>query len=259
MLTDAEESDDANAALVVAGKETNAAALGTGKRGIALPKAFPNADRTASQAKDPDCLRYMQLVNKPRAQWPPHFAAAPLQFLYGAGVLCVQIDDAVRPGPRRNDETTGWSPRRKRTRSFLGRPLIALPADSRQCAIHAHHLGCYGGHYGLATTFARLALRYWWPPQRANVRAFLARCTFCMANTQFAKPWRWLSLPLGTPFEIVAADIFGHSDPLPERTPTYFCLLTTTPGGWSSSRCPSPQPSWSPKPFASNRYRVGER
>ena len=51
------------------------------------------------------------------------------------------------------------------------------------------------------------------PRQRANVRAFLARCTFCMANTQFSRPWRWLSLPIGTPFGIVAAGIFGPLKP----------------------------------------------
>ena len=34
-----------------------------------------------------------------------------------------------------------------------------------------------------------------------------------MANTQFSKPWRWLSLPIGTPFEIVAAETFGPLKP----------------------------------------------
>ena len=43
--------------------------------------------------------------------------------------------------------------------------------------------------------------------------AFLARCTFCMANRQFSKPWRWLSLPIGMPFEIEAADTFGSLKP----------------------------------------------
>ena len=252
VLTDAEETADADAdaALVVPGKETDIAALGTGERGIALPKAFSNADIIATQEKDPYCLRYMQLVNKPRAQWPPHLAAASLQFQYVAGVLCVQIEDVVRLGPRQDDAATGRSPRRKRIRPFLGRSHIVLPADVRQRAMLAHQLSYYGGQFVLATTFARLALRYWWPRQRANVRASLARCTFSMDNTQFSKPWRWLSLPIGTPFELVAADIFAHSDPPPEGTPTYSCLSTTTPGGWSSSRCPSPQPSLSPKPFS---------
>ena len=151
-------------------------------------------------------------------------AAAPLQFLYVAGVLCVQIDDVLRPRPRQEDEITGRSPRRKRIRPFPGRPRIVLPADFRQRAIYAHHLSYYGGHFGLAKTFARLVLRYWWPRQRANVRAFLARCMFCMANTQFSKPWRWLSLPIGTPFEIVAADIFGPLRPT-ARGHTHILIL----------------------------------
>ena len=87
VLTDAEENDDADAALVVPGTETDVAALGIGEGGVVLPKAFPNAELIATQAKDPDCLRYMQLMNKPRAQWPPHLAAAPLQFLYRGGAV----------------------------------------------------------------------------------------------------------------------------------------------------------------------------
>ena len=138
VLTDAEESDDADADLVVPGKETDVAALGTGEGGVALPRAFPNAELIATQAKDTGCLRYMQLMNKPRPQWPPHLAPAPLQFLYVAGVLCVHIDDVVRLGPRQDDDKTGRSPRRRRIRPFLGRPRIVLPADLRQRATHAH-------------------------------------------------------------------------------------------------------------------------
>ena len=161
VLTDADESNDADAVLVVPDKETDVAALGTGERGIALAKAFPNADLIATQAKDPDCLRYMQLVNKPRAQWPLHPVAAPLQFLYVAGMLCVQIDYIIRLEPRQNDETTGRNLRRTRIRPFLGHPRIVLPADARQRPIYARHLSYDGGHFGLAKTFARLALRYW--------------------------------------------------------------------------------------------------
>ena len=229
VLTDADESDVVDAALVVPGKEMDVAVLGTGEGGVALPKAFPNADFIATQAKDPDCLRYMQLVSKPRAQWPPHLAAAPLQFLYVAGVLCVQIDDVVRLGPRLDDKKTGRQSRRRRIRPFLGRPRIVLPADFRQRAIHAHHLRYYGGHFELVKTFARLALRYWWPRQRANVRAF--RCTLCMANTQFSRPWRWLSLPIGTLFEIVAADIFGPLKPT-ARGYTHILVLIDHHARW---------------------------
>ena len=150
VLTDAEESDDDDAALVVPGKETDVAALGTGEGGVALPKAFPNAEVIATQAKDAACLRYMQLANKPRAQWPPHLAAAPLQFLYlyVAGVLCVQIDDVVCLGPRQDGDKTEQSPRRRLIRPFLGRPRIVLPADFRQRAIHAHTSAITGGILG---------------------------------------------------------------------------------------------------------------
>ena len=135
VLTDAEESDDANAAPAVPGRETDVAALGTGEGGIALPKAFPNADLIAMQAKDPDCLRYMELVNKPRAEWPPHLAAAFLQFLYVAGVLCLQLDDFILLGSRPDDEKTGRKSQRRLIRPFLGRPRIVIPADFRQQAM----------------------------------------------------------------------------------------------------------------------------
>ena len=152
-------------------------------------------------------------MNKPPAQWPPHLAAAPLQFLFAAGVLCVQVDAVVCLGPRPDDEMTGRKSRRRRIRPFLGRPRIVLPANFRQRATHAHRLSYYGGHFGLAKIFARLAFRYWWPLQFANALTFLTRCTFYMANTQFSRPWRWLRLPIGKPFEIVAADIFGPLKP----------------------------------------------
>ena len=45
-----------------------------------------------------------------------------------------------------------------------------------------------------------------------------------MANTQFSKPWRWLSLPIGTHFEIVAADIFGPLRPT-SRGHTHILVL----------------------------------
>ena len=132
LFTDGQESDDANAALVVPEKETDDARLGTGKGGIVLPKASSNADLLMTQAKGPDCLRYMPPVNKPRAQWPSHLAAAPIHFLYVAGVLCVHVDDVVRRGIDAEDEETGRKSRSRRTPPFLGRPRIVLPAAASQ-------------------------------------------------------------------------------------------------------------------------------
>ena len=48
LLTGGEESDDAGTALVVPGKETDIAMLGTGEGGVALPKAFPRPGRWLS-------------------------------------------------------------------------------------------------------------------------------------------------------------------------------------------------------------------
>ena len=45
-----------------------------------------------------------------------------------------------------------------------------------------------------------------------------------MANTQFSKAWRWLTLPIGTPFELVAADIFGPVKPT-ARGRTHILML----------------------------------
>ena len=254
VFTDAEEIEDADAALVMPGRETDVAALGTGEGGVALPKAFPNADLIAMQAKDPDWLRYMQLVNKPRAQWPPHLAAAPLQFLYVAGVLSCESTVSSAWDPARTTRRPDGSETQAQS-TFLGRPRIVLPADVRPRAMHAHQLSYYGGHFGLATTFARVVLRYWWPRQRANIRAFLARCTFCIANTQFSRPWRWLSLPIGTPFETVAADTF---DPLkPTARGHTHILVLIDPHTRLVERIALP--AWSPRPFSSNGYRAGER
>ena len=89
--------------------------LGAGEGGVALPKAFSNEDLVVAQAKDPDCLGYMPLVNKPRAQWPPHLAAAPLHFLYVANVLCVHIDDVIRRETDAEGGKTGRNSRSRRT------------------------------------------------------------------------------------------------------------------------------------------------
>ena len=160
LLTDGEESDDADGALVVPKKETDVAMLGAGEGGVALPTAFPNDDLVEAEAKDPDCLRYAPLVNKPLAQWPSHLAAASLYFLYVAGVLCVQIDGVVRQEIDAKGGGAGQKSRSRRTPPALGRPRIVLPADFRQRTIHAHHFSYYRKHFGLAKTFARLALRY---------------------------------------------------------------------------------------------------
>ena len=46
-----------------------------------------------------------------------------------------------------------------------------------------------------------------------------------MANTQFSKPWRWLSLLIGTPFELVAADNCGPLRPTARGQPHILALI----------------------------------
>ena len=92
------------------------------------------------------------------------------------------------------------------------RPVLVLPEVLQQKAILNHHLAYYAGHFGVTKTLRRLQLSYYWPKMKRSVKSFIARCMFCLTyKPKFQVP-AWLKLPLGTPFEIVAMDIFG---PLP--------------------------------------------
>ena len=89
------------------------------------------------------------------------------------------------------------------------RPRLILPASLRDRALHEHHLSFYAGHFGVRKTYARLAARYWWPRMRDDVKAFAKKCALCLAYSRDPAAHRWLTVPIGTPFEIVAVDIFG--------------------------------------------------
>lgn len=45
--------------------------------------------------------------------------------------------------------------------------------------------------------------------QRADIRAFVRKCLFCLAHKDAPSTQRWLNLPIGTPLETIAADLFG--------------------------------------------------
>ncbi|KAL8441521.1 hypothetical protein Emed_007557 [Eimeria media] len=155
-----------------------------GGREIPLPVQAHHADLAKLQAEDPECKRFRSLVDLPRAEWPAALSRSQLAFSIEAGILCV-------------------------TTSSKGTPRIVLPAALRHRAIHAHHLSYYGGHFGVAKTAERLWVRYWWPSLRRDVKQFLRRCAFCLATTDRPQARRWLNLPIGTPFELVATDLFG--------------------------------------------------
>ena len=130
VLTDAEESDDAEAALVVPGRETDVAALGTGERGVALPKAFPKADLIAPQVKDPDCLRYMQLVNKPRAQWPPPLLQLPFSSYTSRGYCAYNSMTSSARDPARTTRRADGSPDAGAFDPSLAFPASCCPQTS---------------------------------------------------------------------------------------------------------------------------------
>lgn len=93
-----------------------------------------------------------------------------------------------------------------------GKPVVVLPASLREQVIFTHHLAYYAGHFGVYKTVARLALRYYWPRMKRHVKAFIAKCMFCLTYKPKYKMPTWLQLPLGVPCEIVAMDLYG---PLP--------------------------------------------
>ncbi|KAL8455871.1 hypothetical protein Emag_000301 [Eimeria magna] len=154
-----------------------------GGRSIPLPPAAEHLSLKDAQAQDPECQELLRLARTPRAAWPPHLRHTPLQFCVLHDLVYVRIGDAL--------------------------PRVVLPAIFRSRAIQAHHLSYYGGHFGFFKTAARLACRYWWPHLQRDVRAYFRRCPFCIANTEAPRKWKWLDLPIGTPFELIAIDLFG--------------------------------------------------
>ncbi|KAL8441298.1 hypothetical protein Emag_007297 [Eimeria magna] len=157
-----------------------------GGRNIPLPPAVEHLSLKDAQAQDPECQEFLCLARTPRAAWPPHLRHTPLQFCVLHDLVYVRIGDAL--------------------------PRVVLPAIFRSRAIQAHHLSYCGCHFGVFKIAARLACRYWWPHMQRDVRAYFRRRPFCIANTDAPRKWKWLDLPIGAPFELIAIDLFG---PLP--------------------------------------------
>ncbi|KAL8440676.1 hypothetical protein Emag_007831 [Eimeria magna] len=104
-----------------------------GGRNIPLPPAVEHLSLKDAQAQDPECQEFLRLARTPRAAWPPHLRHTPLQFCVLHDLVYVRIGDAL--------------------------PRVVQPAIFRSRAIQAHHLSCYGGHFGVLKTAARLACR----------------------------------------------------------------------------------------------------
>lgn len=153
---------------------------------------------------------------------PPQPADTTLVAAQRIDPLCKKLADQVRRAKGRATIEEGqikyevFKEQRLLYVQFPDRsPRLVLPAALRDRAIHDHHLSYYAGHFGLHKTLARLGTRYWWPGMKNDVRDFLKGCSFCLAYTRDGGRARWLALPIGTPFEVVAMDIFG---PLPRTS-----------------------------------------
>ena len=111
------------------------------------------------------------------------------------------------------------------------RLVIVLPQPLQEKAILNHHLAYYAGHFGVHKTLQRLKLSYYWPKMKRQVKAFISRCLFCLSyKPKFQVP-SWLKLPVGTPFEILAMDLFGPL-PMTIRKSEYVLVLVDHHTRW---------------------------
>ncbi|KAL8447563.1 hypothetical protein Emed_004351 [Eimeria media] len=128
-----------------------------GCRNIPLPPAVDNRSLKQAKGQNPVRQEFRRLAHTPRASWPASLRHSPVNFCALHDLAYIRILTAV--------------------------PRVGLPVVFRHRAIHAHHLSYYGGHLGVVKTAARLASPYRWPRVQRDVRAYLRRCSLCLATT----------------------------------------------------------------------------
>ena len=65
---------------------------------------------------------------------------------------------------------------------------------------------------GFYKTLKLIKLHFYWPHMERHVKAFIARCMFCLTyKPKLVVPSR-LKLPIGVPFEVLAMDLYVASD-----------------------------------------------
>jgi len=175
------------------------------ERAHGLPPLFPDTDLKSAQEIDPECVMFRGYMGQEAPEQPVWARQHNIKIMVIEEITCVQFDALT--------------------------PRILLPKTFREQAIHAHHLSYYAGHFGITKTTARIAQRYWWPGMRAQVKAFINMCLFCLSYRRQNIRSKWLSLPVGTPFEVVAMDIFG---PLPKtrRSNTHILVMVDHHTRW---------------------------
>lgn len=88
---------------------------------------------------------------------------------------------------------------------------LVVPEELRKKIIYECHDSLVGGHFGTEKTYFKVAERYWWPNQYADVKHYVETCDECAR----AKKPKWkedgtlVATVVGAPWERVSADFLG--------------------------------------------------
>ncbi|XP_066509706.1 uncharacterized protein [Hoplias malabaricus] len=92
---------------------------------------------------------------------------------------------------------------------------LVLPVSLREKVLKMGHSDPWAGHFGQAKTFSRIAYRFYWPGQYADVIKYCNNCPECQLTATLKKSDKvpMVSMPIiDIPFSRIAMDVVG---PLP--------------------------------------------
>ena len=88
-----------------------------------------------------------------------------------------------------------------------------VPAQLRQRLLYEYHAGACAAHLGSRKVLGALKRKYFWPSMYTDVYEYINGCLTCLQRKGRPIPQsKTIPLPKGSPFQVVASDIFG---PLP--------------------------------------------
>ena len=93
------------------------------------------------------------------------------------------------------------------------RKVPFAPVALRQRLLFEYHGGSCAAHLGSKKVLGALRRKYFWPSMHHDVFEYVNGCALCLRRKgRPIEQGKMVSLPKGTPFQVVASDIFG---PLP--------------------------------------------
>ncbi|KAL8440866.1 hypothetical protein Emag_007664 [Eimeria magna] len=123
--------------------------------------------------------------------------------------VVISQDDAEVSGAADDTAPTTGALRPSWQRWALGGRSIALPQAAPHADIRAaQETDPDCKRFGPLVHLPRAQ----WPPRLASSSlqfVIESECPFCIATAECRSDWKWLNLPIGCPFEIVATDLFG--------------------------------------------------